>query len=45
MLKFLAGFLVGLFIGADIHTKCGNTNEPSTTCPKQPPYINKEDKE
>ena len=43
MLKFLAGFLIGLFIGANIHTKYGNTNEPPTTCPKQPPYMNKED--
>lgn len=41
MLKFLAGFLIGLFIDVDVHIKRGNTNEPPTTCPKQPPYINK----
>ena len=44
MLKFLAGLLVGLFIGADVHTRYMNTNEPPTTCPKCPPCINKEDK-
>ena len=43
MLKFLAGLLVGLFIGADVHTKYKNENEPPTTCPKCPPRINKEE--
>ena len=43
MLKFLAGLLVGLFIGADVHTRYKNTHEPSTTCPKCPPCINKEE--
>ena len=43
MLKFLAGLLVGLFIGTDVHTKYKNENETSTTCPKCPPCINKED--
>lgn len=42
MLKFLAGLLVGLFIGVDVHTKHKNTNEPPTACPKCPPY-NKEE--
>ena len=44
MLEFLAGLLVGLFIGVDVHTKYKNENEPPTTCPKRPPCINKEDK-
>ena len=43
MLKFLAGHLVGLFIGTDVHIKHGNTNEPPTLCPKCPPCINKEE--
>ena len=43
MLKFLAGLLVGLFIGVDVHTKYKNENEPSTTCPKCPSYTNKEE--
>ena len=44
MLKFLAGLLVGLFIGANVHTKYKNENETPTTCPTCPPCINKEDK-
>ena len=43
MLKFLAGLLVGLFIGFDVHTKYKNENEPPATCPKCPPYTNKEE--
>ena len=43
MLKFLAGLLVGLFIGADVHTRYKNTNEPPNTCPKCPPHSNKEE--
>ena len=43
MLKFLAGLLIGLFIGVDVHTKYKNENEPPTTCPKYPPHSNKEE--
>ena len=43
MLEFLAGLLVGLFIGADVHTRHKNENEPPTTCPKCLPCINKEE--
>ena len=43
MLEFLAGLLVGIFLSDGVHIKCGNINEPPTTCPKQPPYMNKED--